>query len=104
VRSVAQAQLFRKLLPESRQIGLIPTQAVVEAFAEAGVEAIRLWPKWLTDKSLVPRVRAAKRQLHLGTGKGTEAEVLPLLEHEPESLSSDDPARLIKTLAKLRND
>jgi hypothetical protein len=27
--------------------------------------------------------------------------VLPLLVHEPESLSSDDPARLIQTLAEV---
>jgi hypothetical protein len=27
--------------------------------------------------------------------------VLPLLAHGPESLSSDDPARLLKTLAEI---
>ena len=28
----------------------------IEAFAGAGVKVIRLWLKWLADKSLVPRV------------------------------------------------
>jgi glycerophosphoryl diester phosphodiesterase len=102
VRSVEQAKLFRKLLPEARQIGLIPTTDDIEPFAKAGVEVIRLWPKWLTDESLVPRVRKAGAELHLGTGGGTKAEVVPLLAHRPESLSSDDPARLLQTLAELR--
>jgi glycerophosphoryl diester phosphodiesterase len=101
VRSVEQAKLFRKLLPDARQIGLIPTANDIEAFAKDGVTVIRLWPKWLSDDTLVPRVRKAGCELHLGTGKGTKEEVLPLLVHAPESLSSDDPARLIQTLKEI---
>jgi glycerophosphoryl diester phosphodiesterase len=101
IRSVGHAAHFRKLLPEARQIGLIPTQADIEPFARAGVKVIRLWPKWLSDTSLVPRVRKLGLELHVGTGNGTRQEVEPLLVHRPESLSSDDPARLVKTLAEL---
>lgn len=61
----------------------------------------RLWPKWLADEKLVPRVCKLGLELHLGTGMGTKAEVLPLLAHRPESLSSDDPATLVKTLAEI---
>jgi hypothetical protein len=46
-------------------------------------------------------VRKLGLELHLGTGNGSMAEVLPLLAHEPESLSSDDPARLVRTLAEI---
>jgi glycerophosphoryl diester phosphodiesterase len=99
VRSVEHAKQFRKLLPEARQIGLVPTADDIEPFAKAGVKVIRLWPKWLSDESLVPRVRKLGLELHLGTGMGTKAEVLPLLPHKPESLSSDDPAQLLKTLS-----
>jgi glycerophosphoryl diester phosphodiesterase len=101
IRGVEQAKLFAKLLPEARQIGLVPTQDDIELFAEAGVKVIRLWPRWLTDSTLVPRVRKAGAELHVGTGNGTPEEVLPLLLHRPESLSSDDPAKLRKTLAEL---
>jgi glycerophosphoryl diester phosphodiesterase len=101
VRSAGQARLFRRLLPDARQIGLVPAAGDVEAFAAAGVEVIRLWPKWLADGSLVPKVRKLGLELHLGTGGGTRGEVLPLLAHGPESLSSDDPARLVKTLAEI---
>ena len=55
----------------------------------------------LSDETLVPRVRKLGLELHLGTGMGTKAEVLPLLAHGPESLSSDDPATLVKTLAEI---
>jgi glycerophosphoryl diester phosphodiesterase len=101
IRTVAHARQFRKLVPEARQIGLIPTTESLADFAEAGVPMIRLWPRWLTDDTLVPQVRKLGLTLHLGTGKGTKEEVLPLLLHQPESLSSDDPARLIKTLAEI---
>lgn len=102
VRSVEHARLFHKLLPEARQIGLIPKEDDIEAFADAGVDAIRLWPKWLADETLVPRVRKRKLELHVGTGGGTRAEVLPLLAYRPESLSSDDPATLVKTLKEIK--
>ncbi len=97
-RSVEQAGRFRKLLPRARQLGLIPNTESIEAFAEAGVETIRLWPRWLTDKTLVPRVRKAGAKLHLNGGVGDAKEILPLLEQRPDSLSSDDPGRLRKTL------
>jgi N-acetylneuraminate epimerase len=102
VRSVPQAKLFRKLLPDARQIGLVPTVDDIEPFAKAGVTVIRLWPKWLSDEANVARVRKLGLELHLGSGMGTKAEVLPLLAHRPESLSSDDPTQLVKTLAELR--
>jgi glycerophosphoryl diester phosphodiesterase len=101
VRSVGHARRFRKLLPEARKIGLVPRVEDIEAFAEAGVKVIRLWPRWLADRTLVARVRRLGLDLHLGTGGGSEAEVLPLLAQLPESLSSDDPARLVRTLARL---
>lgn len=103
VRSVEHAKTFARLLPEARQIGLVPTADDIEPFAKAGVKVIRLWPKWLADDRLVPQVRKLGLELHIGTGTGTTEEVLPLLAHRPESLSSDDPARLVRTLKELRD-
>jgi glycerophosphoryl diester phosphodiesterase len=101
VRSVEQAKQFKKLLPDARQIGLVPTVDDVAPFAEAGVKVIRLWPRWLDDPAAVARVRKLGLELHTGTGLGTPPEVLAALAHRPESLSSDDPARLRKTLAEI---
>lgn len=101
VRSVEAARFFREQLPASRQIGLIPNEDSIEAFAKTGVETIRLWPRWLGNQTLVPRVRKSGAKLHIGAGAGNREEVIPLLAHRPDSLSSDDPAKLIETLKKL---
>lgn len=103
VRSVEQARDFRRLLPEARQLGLIAKPEEIEAYAAAGVEMIRLWPKWLGDKTLVDRVRKTGAKLHLNGETGLTDEVIPLLAHSPDSLSSDNPAQLRKTLSELQN-
>lgn len=102
VRSVEQAKLFRKLLPQARQLGLIERPDEIEAYAQAGVQMVRLWPKWLTDASLVERVRKAGILLHLNGTQGTRDEIVPLLKYRPDSLSSDDPGRLSMTLEDLK--
>jgi glycerophosphoryl diester phosphodiesterase len=101
IRSVEQAKLMKKLLPDAQRIGLVPTTDSIDAFADAGVSAIRLWPKWLAEKKHVERVRSRKLHLLIGAGTGTKDEVLPLLAHRPEILSADDPAALLRTLAEL---
>lgn len=96
VRTVAQAERFRKLLPKSRQLALIPSVESVENFAKAGVDVIRLWPRWLEDEDgPVERVRATGKGLHLNGTKGERDETLRLLVYKPDSLSSDDPRRLL---------
>jgi glycerophosphoryl diester phosphodiesterase len=103
VRSVEQARAFRKWFPRAQQIGLIPKPADIESFREAGVESIRLWPAWVkADATLVARVAKTGAHLHLNGTLGTKAEVAELLKHRPHSLSSDNPAELIKSLAELR--
>lgn len=101
VRSLKQAKRFRNLLPDVRQLGLIEKPGEIEAYAAAGVEMIRLWPKWLTDESLVGRVRQANVKLQISEADGAQDEIAQLLKHRPESLSTDDPARLSATLAVL---
>ncbi len=104
-RSVEQAKRFRKLLPEAKQLGLIPNPDAIEAFAKAKVKTIRLWPRWIEkDESLVARVRKVKCGLHINGATGTREEVVPKLKYRPESTSSDDPARLVATLRSLGRD
>jgi len=102
VRSVEQAELFRKLLPQARRIGLIATPADIERFAATRVEWIRLWPKWLADDMLVERVRKAGAGLHLNGETGTPEELSMLLKHRPDSVSGDDPARIVAILKQLK--
>ena len=99
VRSVEQARQFRRLLPESRQLGFLPDPDGIEAFAEAGVDVIRLWPKWFEGSdNLVERVRKAGVKLQLNGTLGRPRDVLPLLAYRPDMLLVDDPAALKATL------
>ncbi|MDF1859158.1 MAG: glycerophosphodiester phosphodiesterase family protein [Verrucomicrobiales bacterium] len=99
VRSVAQTQRFREWLPEAKQLALIPEVGDIEAFAKAGADAIRLWPKWLEDGDQpAGRVRATGKLLHLNGTTGSLDETLTLLRHRPDSLLSDDPGRLRASL------
>mgnify|MGYP001005117535 CR=1 FL=1 len=102
VRSVAQAKRFRKLLPQATQLALMPTVNDIEAFAEAGVEFIRLWPRWLAEGDApVKRVRKTGARLHLNGITGGMEETLGLLAYGPDSLSSDDPKRQKATLKRI---
>ncbi len=102
IRKADEAERFRKLLPEARQLGLIPDPGALDAFAAAGVKMVRLWPKWVAkDPGLVARVRRLGLSLHLNGTTGAEDEVRALLLHRPDSLSADDPGRLRQTLGRL---
>gem|GEM_PF-514979 len=102
VHSVADAALFRGLLPEARQLGLIEKPDDIESFAAAGVDMIRLWPKWIGDGTTVERVRRSGAQLHLNATRGSIDEMRVLLPHGPISLLADDPARLRDSLDRIR--
>ena len=104
VRSVAQAKRFRELLPEAKQLALIPSVETIEDFAKAGSEVIRIWPRWLEkDDTPVQHVRATGKGLHLNGTVGGLEETLQLLAHCPDSMSSDDPRRLKATLKRIAN-
>lgn len=104
VRTVEQARLFRKLLPQSPQLGFIPSPETIDAFAKAGVETIRLWPRWLVDQSLVPKIKSQGLKLHLNGSTGTPQEILPLLQHNPDWLLVDDVATLMTTLKEYQEN
>ncbi|MFT5524572.1 MAG: glycerophosphoryl diester phosphodiesterase [Pirellulaceae bacterium] len=105
VRSIEQARRYRKELPAAKQLALIPGVDDIEAFAKAGSDCIRLWPKWLSaGASPVKRVRATGKLLHLNGETGSLQETLELLVYQPDSLSSDDPRQLRETLSQIAKE
>lgn len=101
IRSVAEAERYRKLLPKATQIGFPAKPEEIEAFGAAKVDIIRLWQNWVAaDPKLVERVAKTGAGLHLNGTTGLPEEVGPLLKLRPVSLSSDDPAQLVKSLAE----
>ena len=104
-RSVEQAKRFRKLLPEAKQIAIMPGVDEIEAFAEAGADYILIWSKWLKKSDEpVRRVRAAGAKLHLNQASGELEDTLRQLAYEPDSLAGDDPAKLLKTLKRIADE
>ncbi len=98
VHSVEQADRFRRLLPAVRQLGFIGAPDQVESFAKAGVDIIRIWPKWLSDPALAHGLLERRFQLQLNGKLGTPQELLPLLQYGPEWLLVDDVATSLATL------
>lgn len=102
VRSVAQARRFRELHPQARQLALIPNVDTIEDFAAAGVDTIRLWPRWLeAGDEPARRVRATGKRLHLNGTLGGLTETREMLRHNPDSLLSDHPQQLRDSLTQI---
>ncbi|MCB1120773.1 MAG: glycerophosphodiester phosphodiesterase family protein, partial [Verrucomicrobiae bacterium] len=100
--SVEQAKRFRKLLPEAKQLAIMPSVDDIEAFAETGVEFILIWSKWLTEgDEPVRRVRTSGAKLHLNKATGEWKDTLDLLVHKPDSIGTDHPKTLLETLKKI---
>ncbi len=101
VHSVEQARHFRRLFADVRQLGFIGSPDQVEAFVDASVDIIRIWPKWLSDPTLVQRLKHRQFQLQLNGKLGTSRELLPLLEYHPEWLLIDNVATCRATLDRV---
>ncbi len=99
VRKVAQAELFRGLLPDSPQLAFISTPTEIAAFAHAGVDAVRLWDRWLTDDAtLAGQVRRLGKRLHINGKTGDLRETQRIMRFAPDWVLVDHPGRLIDSL------
>src|SRR5690625_2191866 len=93
VRSVEQAEAFRQLLPESKQLGFISSVEDIEPFVETGVEIIRLWQRWLEkEPTLTERVHKTGAKMMInGSADGAE-KLEELLKYSPDWILTDNPA------------
>lgn len=104
VHSVQQAKTFRALLPEVLQLGFIPNPEVIEDFADAGVEILRLWLKrWVEkDPELIHRVdrAGAKLMLNMILVDKEEFDRLEeiIAEYSPAWILVNDPEQLREAL------
>jgi glycerophosphoryl diester phosphodiesterase len=72
-RSISDLVDFRRLSPSLRTLGLVPgpesgspDPAVIEEFAQAGADIIRLWPRWIfnTGQDATPGRSPLVKRLH----------------------------------------
>ncbi len=104
VRSAQQARRFRRLLPRTRQLAFAGAPGEIDSFLDAGVDIVRLWPRWLRSEGgpeSVGRIRRAGAELQINARTGGLTEVLPLLRHSPDLLLVDDVAALQRTLRQV---
>ncbi|MCC6983844.1 MAG: glycerophosphodiester phosphodiesterase family protein [Bauldia sp.] len=102
VRSLDDLRLFRSYNPNIRTLGLIPEIADIEAFAQGGVDMIRLWPEWINGAELpaecngvptclVERVHALNKPVWSTTGELGRAELIELIRLGVNGMLTDLP-------------
>ncbi|MCC5905241.1 MAG: glycerophosphodiester phosphodiesterase family protein [Balneolaceae bacterium] len=102
VRSPEQAGEFRELLPNSRQLAFMGSPDDIEVYAEAGVDVLRLWLRWLDDDpSLADRVKATGRNLMINGTLGELEEARKIMSFEPDWILIDDVAQLMRSLENI---
>ncbi len=102
VRSTEQAQEFAELLPGSRQLAFMSSPDYIEDFAEAGVDVIRLWLRWLDDDpTLAEQVRKTGKKLMINGRYGELEETVKIMSFEPDWILIDDIAQLKASLEEM---
>jgi glycerophosphoryl diester phosphodiesterase len=102
VRTPDQARIFRDLIPECRQLAFMKTADLIEDFAAAGTEILRLWLHWITaDPALVATARKTGKQLLTNATDGTPDEARLLVDIGPDWILIDDFAQLKRSLAEI---
>lgn len=117
VRSLDDLAEFRAFNPNLRTLGFIPGPDAIDAFANAGVEIIRLWPEWIRGEStqkrgavpadcdgvencLVKRVQAHNRPVWTTAGTADRAELIDLMAAGVNGILTDVP----DVMATLKSD
>jgi len=103
VRSPEQAAEFRETLTESRQLAFMRSPELIPEFAEAGVDFMRLWLRWVeADPDLPEQVRATGAKLMVNGKDGDLEEARQLLAARPDWILIDDLETLRASLDEIR--
>lgn len=105
VRSPEQVVEFRERLPNARQLAFMRSPDDIEAYAEEGVDVLRLWLRWLDEEpGLADRVRQTGKKLMINGTDGSEKETRNILNHEPDWILIDDIVQLRESIKQLTGD
>jgi glycerophosphoryl diester phosphodiesterase len=93
VRSLTDLEQFSRHAVGLRFLGLVPNLEDVDAFVAAGVEGIRLWPKWLRSApELVTMLQAEGVSVWLTAGDANADAVRTYAAMGVQGLITDRPA------------
>lgn len=109
VRSLEDLAYFRSLNPNIRTLGFIPSPESIDAFADAGVNAIRLWPYWINGDRipaacngdhhcLIDQVAERGLPVWSTAGEAGRVELLELIRLGVSGILTDLPAVLDELL------
>lgn len=99
-RSLEDLRAFRILNPNLRTLGFIPSVDDIESFVGAGVDIVRLWPKWIyADNDLVKKVHNLGRPVWTTAGDANRDELGDLVKLGVNGILSDSPI-LVRSLTR----
>jgi glycerophosphoryl diester phosphodiesterase len=102
-RNLDDLRAFRALNPNLRTLGFIRTVEDIEPFAQAGVDIIRLWPKWIyANPALVAKVHQLGKPVWTTANDAPREELEKLIELRVNGILSDLPEVMKAVLADMK--
>ena len=103
LRNLDDLRAFRALNPNLRTLGFIPDIKDIGPFAQAGVDIIRLWPKWIYATSeLVKKVHQLGKPVWTTANDAPREELEKLIKLGVNGIISDLPEVMNKLLTDMK--
>lgn len=99
-RSVEDVRLFRSLNPNIRLLGFIPGVTDIDEFVAAGVDIIRLWPRWIRVYPFVDKVHQLGKPVWVTSELAGREALAELIQLGVNGFLTDLPDVLISLLAE----
>ncbi len=102
VRTLGDLGEFRALNPELRTLGFVGSLEDVEPFVTAGVDIVRLWPRWIrADPEVVRRVQQRGRPVWTTAGDAPREELEELVALGVDGVLTDHPGVMAELLSDM---
>lgn len=102
-RNLEDLRSFRALNPNLRTLGFIKNPEDMEPFAQAGIDIIRLWPKWIyAEPQLVTKVHQLGRPVWTTANDAPREELEKLVRLGVNGILSDLPEVMNSMLADMK--
>jgi len=101
-RNIEDLQAFRALNPNLSILGFIRGVDDIEPFVDAGVDIIRLWPKWIyKNPDLIEKLHQLGKPVWTTAGSASRKELEKLIKLGVNGILSDQPKLLHSLLTDM---
>ena len=102
VRTLGDLRAFRALIPELRTLGFVRSLEDVEPFVAAGVDIVRLWPRWIrADADVVGRVQQLGTPVWTTAGDAPREALAELVALGVNGVLTDRPGLMAELLSDM---